>query len=76
MEETSIMSLTVAGVVFSLWTVMFGYTMNRIKKIEDKQGSIDCANTNIQTQLSSIATDIMWIKLEIQKQYDESRNKK
>jgi peptidoglycan hydrolase CwlO-like protein len=65
MEETSKMTLTVAGIVFSLWTVMFGYVMNRIKKIEDKQSSIDCSNTNIQTQLSQIQTDISWIKMEL-----------
>jgi predicted transcriptional regulator len=67
MEELSKTTLTSAGIVFSLWAVMFGYIMNRMKKIEDKQSSIDCANTNIQTQLSQIQTDISWIKMELSK---------
>jgi hypothetical protein len=55
-------TLTLAGIISALWAFMFGYTMTRIKKVEDKQDFIDTSNTSIQTQLSQIQTDILWIK--------------
>jgi len=67
MNVTPAMALTIAGIIFSLWGVMFGYIINRLGKVETKQDAIDCNNTNIQTQLSQIQADLSWIKLELQK---------
>lgn len=67
MEITLTMIVSVIGVLMTVWGGLFGYVINRLSKLEDRQDKIDNCQSGIQASLAQIQTDLQWIKVELQK---------
>lgn len=57
----------IAGALLTIILAIFGYTMGAIGNLEQKLETTNTEYTKIQSQLSQIQTDLVWLKQEISK---------
>jgi len=57
----------VTGALLTIILAIFGYTMGAIGNLEQKLETTNTEYTKIQSQLSQIQTDLVWLKQEISK---------
>ncbi len=57
----------VTGALLTIILAIFGYTMGAVDNLEQKLERTNIEYTKIQSQLSQIQTDLVWLKQEISK---------
>lgn len=57
----------VTGMTITVLIAIFGYTFSCLGNMESKVDGYQIGLVNIQSQLSQIQTDILWIKREFEK---------
>ena len=52
----------IAGIIITVLMVIFGFVFNEISSVDAKYNECQVGIANIQSQLSSLNTNIEWIK--------------